>query len=333
MKTIAYFCHVLSFLTDFFKSIYIANYCNLEFGEEKASDELLDLFKVSTFGSGLAKEVTRRIVNWTENELTKLSDIVDQIRSKEIDDKELILSGVFNIAFYINRKFNSNTTIDNTKLIKDLFGASGHLRNLCLINIFDNKQKVKFDFSGLYLEDCTFDNYANFWDCTFDEKIYFTNCTLKQLGKKLSKDEIPFDFDRNVDKNCKTDASFRDTFVRINQITEEYKNNVGEFIKAFLKFFKTRGTLWPRNYDDDQGKYQTFTNEYSNFGSLNIELSDFISMIRELKLVEIEYSKKFSVNKIQICNNFKSDILKYLDEGTHSEIIGKLQDKLLNYVR
>ncbi len=322
------------FLTDFFKSVYIANFFNLHLGDETITEELISLFRTATFGSSLTKEVSRRIKDWSDDELLKLSDIVRQIKKIDIADSEEIFSGIFNIAFYINKNIKTNNTIENTKLIENIFKHSGQIENLCLINVFDNKYKIKFNFSDQVLKDCIFNNYFDFWSCSFNDKVFFTKCTLLKLGTRLSKNQIPFDLNNNVAKNCKFDDSFKESFNRNDFITEEYKEKITYFLKSFFRFFNRRGTLWSQNYTDDQGgEYTPLISAYANFGDINIEFKDFISLVEKKKFVRIFYNKKFRVEQIAIEDKYKSDIIKYLEEGEHSIIITELNDLLYNYIR
>ena len=318
------------FFVDFFKSIYLSNFLDYNIGKEIITNDFIELLRNCWFGSSLTKEVSKRVNKWTEEELVKIEDIVDQLENKDIKNKKEVLSGIFNIVFYINKNKKGSNTTENTELVTKIFEKNGQIENLSLINIFDNRYNIKFDFSNKILKNCYFEKYYDFWDCTFNENIYFTNCTMIKLGEKTSKKQILFNINKNVDKNCNYDNTFSNTFIQGGATDEEHKNSIRQFCKNFIHFFYTRGTLWKRNYEI-QDKFTPLSIKFHTFGNINLKYNDFLIILNELNFIELTTIN--GVVKIGVSYEYQSEIIKHIEEGSHSIILNNLIEMIYKITR
>ncbi len=172
------------FFTDYFKSIFITNYLKLDSEFEKITDVFIShVAENCWYGSGMAFDIANRFTKWSEDNLLKVSDLISQVNASSYNDlvKRKAIAGLFNIALITNTKFKSNSIEQNTYVLKSLFSTGDKIYGLVVINLNDNKEIIRFDFSDLHFNHCFIDNYQSFWDCKFNENTFFEDCDLFNL--------------------------------------------------------------------------------------------------------------------------------------------------------
>lgn len=317
------------FLVDFFKSIYIATFINYNSEAHKITDEFLMLLENCWFGSSISKDVANRIETWADGEFMKVSEFLGQIDNGDYPNKQILYSGIFNLIMAINKVKKGINKIENTRLIKEIYGENT-IKNLCIENVYSKDFKVTFDFTNITLINCYFDNYNDFWSCSFNESTKFYNCTFHKLGQKLGKDSILITIKDNVGKDCIYDDTFSKTFDDVGKTSEEYKKKIDKFINSFFHFFYFSGYFQPQDFEEPSN-YVPFSRKYADFGDLNIPMDKFIELANKIGI--IEWPSKYNNRKLNISGEHRSEIKKMITEGTPSKKAEEFKDELYNIIR
>ena len=260
----------------------------------------------------MINDVVSRFDNWSEDDILYASDMIKNISDSNLvnmKDKKIIISNYFNVCIALNIKMRNNDILSNTQLLLNLFESHGKICNLSIVNLSTN---IKFDFSGLYFNECHFDNYEDFWKCKFNNETIFNKCHLLNIPSSKKDDIIPL---ANF-RDCLKDKNLEDVF----KVNEEYKFNKTErakiFIDAFFHLFYTNGRLG-RQWEDKV--------ILPRFAGIDKSQYGYKSVIRILKGKQVLLiSKELNKNKMEINDIFKEDVSRFVKDGTMSKIINEL---------
>jgi len=246
----------------------------------------------------------------------KIADLIEQIADYPMDNsktKHRAISGLFNLALSINIRFNSNSRIQNTKLLKDLFSKNirNSLKNVNLININSLESKIRFDFSGITFNNSVFNHYNLFWECNGDETTYFYDCKLSGLGQNKKSTKIPLvNF-----INCNNEDNTLDEAYAIdNEILENSIKKSKILLEGFSRIFYKNGKFSRMS--------EWMVSESHNFGKINsygVKFKTLINLLLEMELIKIEKDKKYGDMKTFINPDYKEDILKFISEGKQTK--------------
>lgn len=308
------------FLGDLFRSIYVCSYFDFNSGITLISNFFMEIISENCwFGSALNIEITNRLEHWNDDDILLVSDFIEQIN--KIDEfptqkKRKVIANIFNLSLAINHKFYSNDIYRNTELLSKMFVKSNiYIDNLSVANIGED-QNIRFDFSGLTINNSIIDNYDNFWNCSFDEKSIFISChlinlTLRKKNSDVSKAKfIDCTYDTNVESSLKK--------VELNDVNRIEQTKI--FINDFFHLFFSNGRLG-RQWEDKVIK--------PRFYGINKFNHDYKKTIRVLKrngLLLIKEEKEGT--KLFFDEKYKEDINKFIKDGTMSDFIKTLIKEL-----
>lgn len=301
------------FFTDYFKSHYITTFLKLENGYDIISENFINLISENCwYGSGMIKDVVNRFTSWSEDNILKVSDLISQIRSSDIPENKKIktFAGLFNISLLTNIKFTTNAIDQNTYLLKSLFEKGNVISDLAIINVNNNEEVIKFDFSNILFIHCFIDNYQSFWDCNFTNNTIFENCDLFNLelpaGKVIPIPEANF-------KNCRKDEKFKLSYRESNSIDQKVNERVQEFLEDLFKMFFSKGRL------ERQGYEIIIKRRFPAISRNSFDFDDTINYLKSQKI--IEFFKEFNELKVRITQDCKEDIVRFIKDGTSSKMI------------
>lgn len=308
------------FLADLFKSIYIARYFNYESKVTTISLEFVDLLIENCwFGSAINNDIVNRVSHWTENDILFASDVIMQISDNsglKPEKKKKAIANIFNLCLSINHKFFSKDIFANTTLLKQLFAKkSNHIENLYIIDI-NSEQNVRFDFSGLTLSHCHINNYSSFWDCNFDSQTKFINCQLfnlkaQKFHNKINKENIiDCVFDKEVENTLK---NFEET-----QLSKVELARV--FVNDFFHLFFSNGKLG-RQWED-----KVIKPRYGGISKNRFPYKNAIKIFKNQGIISVNV--ELGRNKFAIEEKFKEDVLRFIKDGTVSNVITRLVNDL-----
>ncbi|OFX26853.1 MAG: hypothetical protein A2033_08165 [Bacteroidetes bacterium GWA2_31_9] len=323
------------FLCDFFKATYVASYLDYEFIDEVNKD-FIKIIKDCTFGSQLVRDVALRVESWSDAEILTINNLFDIVKKNDFPDKDKLFSGVFNLAYEVNKKFNYSLTnkIENTKFLNKIFTES-KIENLHIINI---NEPLIFDFTQVHeFDNCYFENYSSFWENDWSTVNYFKNCSFNKIGVKNNKKELPWSIDtyNNFDFNSQShmDIEFKNQFKKTNEIDDEIRSEVKRLIDGFIRFFWYSNNLQAQNYEvRDSSCKLPFRSKFPKLSSLSLTLEDFIEIANNIEIVEWTTFMK-SVVKINIAKEYRTEVSQYLLDQSFSPILKKFEDILYDKIR
>ena len=335
------------FFTDVFKSIYIAyNLSNNNLIEE-VKVEFLKFISEFKFSSQIVIDIKKRITSWSKIHKTNLSifiDIIDENQDMEFSEKIILFSGLFNLAYELNKKDESIPVPNkktNTELLESLGIKNGSVvRNLCLIDVVS--EKVLFDFSDVVLFDnCVFNNYISFWDISneWPDAVLFKNCRFNNLGKRNTTKEILWkidnnyrNFDLNTQKNM--DEEFREQIKNIGQRKEELMDEIEKHVMQFIRFFwAVPHTFYAQNFTDiDQSCKTPLIKQYSKFSALNLSMDEFIDLCEKIEFIEWS-TYNVSTKKINVHTKHKANIKKYIQTNDKPAIVESLEKLIYDRIK
>jgi hypothetical protein len=315
----------LSFRYDFFEnyftSLYISKVLDLSTHTDIDFNTIKLLSQKLYHGSDTIKNITKRVLEWNDDNLLKINDIINGIINFNIEDvtlKKRAISGIFNLALSINFKFRTNSRASNTKLIVDLFSNSKNtINNLVILNVSSLEENVRFDFSGLTFNNCIFESYSQFWDCNLNEKTYFYNCVLRNIGVAHKDILIPRENFIDCDQDNSLFNAFQNKENRENLKISKAKVFLDDFLKIFYKngqFKKISDFLL-----DESVNYPRI----NRHGIKRTEITDIL--IENEILVKID-DKKHNDTKIAVNPLYIEIITKFCFEGKLTEKIIRVID-------
>lgn len=304
------------FFSELFKSLYISKYFNYNSENIEINNYFFDIISENCwYGSGLNVEIVRRIKSWTEYDVLLVSDIIDQVSKNSdiaIETKRAVIANIFNISLSIQHNLNQNNIISNTELLRSIFkNSNSTLVNLCLINLNHDKS-IRFDFSGLKIEDAFIDNYGYFYECTFDDDTVFSKCYLLNIESKKANSSLPM----KLFVDCIYDKNIEEAISLHNNKEQSNIDKSKSFINSFLHLFYSNGRLG-RQWEDKVIKPRFIGVDIHNYG--------YKKVMRIMKRHElIQSSNEKEGIKLFINQNYKEDVIRFVKDGTVSKIITQL---------
>lgn len=303
------------FFIDYFRSIFLSKFFKYTTDVESVESNTIFLNLIKDYcwhGSTMISDIVSRIDSWDEDDELYASDLIDRIskiESIELQDKRKIISNYFIVCLEINFVTKSNNSLENTKLLNILFGSKKNINNMSIINLNSN---VKFDFSGLYFNECYFDNYTSFSECRFDKDTIFHKCYLLNIKFNKVKNVIPAD----RFQDCIKDKNLEDAFKMNAELgiskTEQAKN----FLDSYFHLFYSNGMLG-RQWEDN-----VILPRFSGIDKYGYSYKTTSRILKKYNVVLIH--KELNRNKLEINPEFKENISRYVKDGTVSDIISKL---------
>lgn len=304
------------FFAEIFKGIYLANIFNLKNESSYLSKSFQDIVNESCwFGSNLNTEIVKRIDEWTEDNLLLVSEIVEYISGNQeigIDIKREINANVFSIAILTHHKFNSNDIQSNTFLLKAIFeNPKNQIKNLSVISLNTDKT-LRFDFSGLQIDQAYIDGYNSFYECSFNEHTRFQNSHILNIDSKTKNKQLP----NSIFINCIYDKNIADSISEYNEMQKSSIDRAKLFLNSFLHLFYSNGRLG-RQWEEKVIKPRFKGVDKYNYG--------YKKVIRILKRHEVLISanEKEGV-KLFVTDKYKGDVVRFVKDGTISKIISEL---------
>lgn len=308
------------FLGDLFRSIYVCKFFDYNSGMNVLTNFFMEIVMESCwFGSALNIEILTRIEHWTDDDILLVSDLIEQINRNEsisIDKARKVIANIFNLAISINQKFNGNDIYRNTELLKKLYVKSSNIiEKLCIANLGED-QNIRFDFSGLSINDSLIDNYGNFWNCTFDEKTVFSSCRLINLtlNKKAS------DVSKAIFIDCTYDANVESSLKKVELGNVNRVEQTKILINDFFHLFYSNGRLG-RQWED-----KIIKPRYYGINKYNHEYKKTIRVLKRNGLL-ISQEEKEGI-KLFFDDKYKEDINKFIKDGTMSNFIQSIIKEL-----
>lgn len=335
------------FFTDVFKAIYIAYNLSNENLLEEVKIELIRFISEFKFNSQIVIDIKNRVKNWGVTKNTNLSffiEIIEENKDLTFNEKANLFSGLFNLAFEINKISIPNSSPNkktNIELIECLgFKEKNKVKNLCLIDVTD--EKVLFDFSNvLIFENCIFNNYSSFWNISneWNDDSHFRNCRFANLGKRTSSKEIAWQVDNNyknfdINSQKNMDDEFREQVKNNKQIVSELKSEIEKHILQFIRFFwGSPHTFYSQNYIVINSVCKKpLISQFGKFSSLNIGLEDFIKICESVDFIEWSDHNN-SIKKINVNSKFKPDLKKYIQTNDKPEIVERLENLVYEKIK
>lgn len=303
------------FFTDYFRSIFLSNF--FKFTNDVESIESNPIFynlirDYCWHGSTMISDIVGRIDLWDEDDVLYASDLIDRIsqtESIELPERRKIISNYFIVCLELNFATKSNSTLENTKLLNMLFETKMIINNLAIINL---NSSVKFDFSGLYFNECYFDNYSSFGECRFDDKTIFYKCYLLNIKFNKTSNVIPSD----RFQDCTKDKNIEDAFKMSADLNVSRTEQAKNFLDSYFHLFYSNGMLG-RQWEDSVIS--------PRFGGIDKYKYGYKYTSRILKKHNVVFvHRELNRNKLEINPEYKENISRYVKDGTVSEIISKL---------
>jgi len=302
------------FFENYFTSLFISNLLNIYQKTNIDFNTIKILSQKLYHGSDTIKNITKRTFEWDEDNLVKLSDIINQVKDFQVEEVSILkraIAGLFNLGLAINIKFKGNNRSNNTQLVKDLFSTStNHIDKFVLLNVTSLEDNIRFDFSFLTFNNCIFENYNQFWDCNLTEKTYFNQCILRNIGSPQKDICIP----RENFINCDEDSSVYNAFLNWQVNLNLLATKAALFLDDFFKIFYKNGQF--KKISD------YLLNESPNYPRINkygIKLNMMIKLLVENDfLIRID-DKRHNETKIGINPENLDVVSKFCFEGKQTK--------------
>ncbi|PKB18043.1 NACHT domain-containing protein [Flavobacterium sp. 5] len=312
---------IFSFKYDFFENYFTSLFLRkmLEIDDENPIDfDLINLIgQKLTHGSDTISYIVKNTESWTEDNILKLRDLIEQIIDFKIENykiKRKAISGLFNLAISINIQFNSNSREHNTKLLIDLFSSGNNvLNNVKLMFINSLESKLRFNFSGITFHNCDFIHYNLFWECNIDKNTFFYNCNFEGLGQNIKTTSIP----KVNFINCNNEDNSLDLAYEINnELQENTLKKSKILLESFIRIFYSNG------------KFKRLTdwivlepNQFGKINSFGVNGKDLVNLLKEELIIINEKDNKFKDVKTFVNPIYKEELLKFITEGKQTKKI------------
>jgi len=316
----------------FFKTLYLSEFISID-SNEIISKQVIDiLLQEGKFGSSLFYEVAKRSEsNWNEDNVLKISDLIESVNSFDFKDykepqkvKHQIKSSLFALALMINQIHFNNQTSSNTKLLQSMFGANNKIKGLSLVNFGILDGNIKFDFSNLRLDNSYFDSYDSFWDCKFNSKTTFVDSTFFNMSEYSRSHSRGITLKNFV--NSKHDMTFENYFQEQTQGIESLRNSIANALLKYFRIFYTNGALHDKdNKSTINGQYHS---KYKRYLPLDIIEKSLI----QFNFLTIEFDKTRREDVASISYGFREDVFKFLQEGVESKKMKTAIDLMLTFL-
>lgn len=305
------------FFIELFKSIYIAKFFNYESDSNEITNHFIEIICDNCwYGSGINSEIVSRVNHWTEDDVLFVSDVINQINLDlkiELKQKRLVIANLFNIALLINHRFINNNIDSNTELLKDLFEKNERtIANLCIINLNSDKP-IRFDFSGLEIENGYIDSYNSFYNCNFNsETTRFKNCNISNVNQSSSGIALS----KNMFVECVYDKNIEEAIRESETNSTNTASNAKVFLNSFFHLFFSNGRLG-RQWEDS-----IIRPRFNGIDKFGYGYKIAINILKENDVLVITNER--ARNKFAINEKCKVDVAKFVQDGTISSLISKL---------
>jgi SMEK domain/NACHT domain len=316
----------------FFKTLYLAEFISID-SSEKVNKPVIDiLLQEGKFGSSLFYEVAKRSEqNWDENNILKISDLIESVNSFDFSDykephkvKHQIKSSLFALALMINQTHFNNQTSTNTKLLKSMFGSNRMVKGVSLVNFGILDGNIKFDFSDLRLENSYFDSYDSFWECKFNTNTSFIDSTFFNMTDYSRSHSRGITMNNFI--NPKHDTTFENYFHEQSQGTLSLRNSVANALSKYFRIFYTNGAL------HDKDNKSTVSAQYHSKYKRHLPLNIIEKALTKNELISIDFDKRRREDVASIAYEFREDVFKFLHEGVESRKMKGAIDLMVNYL-
>ncbi|MYM90217.1 NACHT domain-containing protein [Rugamonas sp. FT82W] len=254
------------FFNEYFKSLYIVKYFSAKNTEMLTPDFVDVAAYYLRFDGEFMRSVCERMTLDEESLLFGI-ETVERLREGEkgpdgrLNYKSLrAISGVFCLFLSLMRD-SGNTKFDVAacnSMMEHFFGKDNEIHGFSLIDLGSNfPTKPIFDFRGLILSDCYFEQYDFFWDCAIDSETRFCNSIFKSLEPR--KDVRPNFHVRTFDERCDTSA-IAHLLAKKKEEASHHMVEVREDLVRFFRLFYERGNFYPQKQERVRG--MVFTGKY-----------------------------------------------------------------------
>lgn len=289
------------FFTEYFKGLFVTKFF-INQKIDTIDNNLIEIFgDYIRYDNSFTEVICKRLIFNDELKLFCI-DAINEMDKKELDifDKQKFSSSILILFLAELRISNKQDNIDNrTELLKELFGYS-KIKNLSIINLFagDCKNHPTFDFNGIELHNCLFDNYEFFWECKMDINTKFINSSFKHLIPR--KGVKPKNINRAMfDDDC--DITEVEHIVKDYEKEEDEKNNSEKKkLRAIIEYFEQGGTFKDRKISDTRNKFDTLIID---------------KLINNSIIQEYKNPKKPSMGKQYRIHPNYNDLIKVLEQG------------------
>ena len=225
---------------------------------DSLSEEMIDiLIQHISYDGSLMQDLMKRVgnINFEDLKLKMYTFIKEDLFKINIDKNLLnrLNSSIFILLLVLDK---ANNKKKRTDLLKEIYFEEGVVKNLCLINLHSaNNLKITFDFSGLYFEECHFENFENFTECSFDEKTFFRKCIfLSPLHRKGVHVLLKYKhFDQTTDGICRLDALI-DVLEEQKKTFDEKNLDIRKVLKQIIRLFWQGSTFRQKLKDEIRKK-------------------------------------------------------------------------------
>lgn len=308
------------FLADLFRGIYIASYLDSSSSEKPINHYFTDVVSENCWiGSTINQDIANRISRWNEDDIVNVISLMEKLirfGQLAVDKKRKVVANLFNLCISINHKFLGNDVIHNTELLKLLFSTKMNLvEQLSIINVGID-QNIRFDFSGLTIQNSFIDNYALFWNCNFDDttkfiKCHFINLSFNRKISTISKAQfVDCTYDNEMESSLK-----RIELTGVNKI-EQSKI----FLNDFFHLFFSNGRL------GRQWEAKIIRPRYYGINKYNHDYKTTIKLLKRKGLL-VSAEEKEGI-KFFIPDNHKEDVIRFIKDGTISNVINEVIKEL-----
>lgn len=294
------------FFEEHFKNIYLGLLINSKIEFNNKLVEILADF--NNYNSFFQNTLVKRITNFNEEIKFQILHIIEQIQNSNVEligiTREIKNRALSSVFIFTLKSFTNNIT-KNTELLLEFFMSNNIINNMSIINCHSiNSPKIIFDFSGLTLRNCTFQNYEYFGQCKFDDKTLFEYCKFEKLSlnQKLDYPFKPHNF-----KHPDADNNFKDTLRSKSIEKGNTKREIIDDVKDFLKSFYTRGQIITLSPELLRKRYSYKVVPYKNMVD-----------IFEKEGVCHQYVSPKREDKFEINENYHESIIQFITNGKNS---------------
>lgn len=307
----------LGFKYDLFEEHFKNIYTGLLFiGTEEVNSKLISILAdFNNYNSFFIDILLQRICDLDDEKKITAIHIIESIKKHKpterdisIEIKNRAISSIFLILLKLTHKQKSNSIQVNTNLLLELFSSNNVVKDFSLVNCNSlTSTKIIFDFSGLSIVDSTFSSYEYFGDCKFDNKTAFENCKFENLNLVLSKS---YEFKSHNFISPYGDINFKEYFTYSNKEKYNTKKDIIEDFESLLKLFNKSGKIYNISKVQLKNRYHPKV----------IPLEKILKELTKKELL-VEYTNSSKVLKYDVADAYKYSVIKYLTNGTNSQII------------
>lgn len=306
------------FFEEHFKNIYLGLLLNSRIEFNNKLIEILADF--NNYNSFFQNTLVRRISNFSEETKIQILTILDQIQNCNVEligiTRELKNRALSSVFIFTLKSFTNNI-LKNTEILNEFFKSNGKINNMCIINCDSiNSPKIIFDFSGLILYNCTFQNYEYFGHCKFDDKTLFENCKFEKLNLNP---KVDYPFKPHNFKHPDADDNFKDT-LRTKSIEKgNTKREIIDDVKEFLKAFYSRGQIITLSPELLRKKYRYKV----------VPFKDIVNIFEKEGICH-QYVSPKKEDKFEIYDGFHESIIQFITNGKNSVKLEKILQVILD---